>query len=95
MIGRRTACTKPFGGAVFLALAGGVLVCLFSPLVSHACTSFVLSDGNRVLLGSNFDNDFKPGMLYVNKRGVRKTGLDLNDQSSSARWTSKCAKTEN
>ena len=41
------------------------------------------------LLGSNFDNDFKPGMLYVNKRGVRKTGLDINDQSSSACWTSK------
>ncbi len=89
MVGRRTACTKRFGGAVFLALAGGVLVCLFWPLASHACTSFVLSDGERVLLGSNFDNDFKPGMLYVNKRGVRKTGLDLNDQSSSARWTSK------
>lgn len=55
---------------------------------SHACTSFVMEHGGGLVFGSNFDNDFRPGLLFVNKRGVKKSGFPLEKQDTPATWTS-------
>jgi penicillin V acylase-like amidase (Ntn superfamily) len=44
---------------------------------------------NGLLFGTNFDNSFRPGLLYVNKRGVSKSGWPLDEQETPATWTSK------
>jgi choloylglycine hydrolase len=56
---------------------------------THACTSFAMEHGGALVFGSNFDNDFRPGLLFVNKRGVNKSGFPLDKQETPATWTSR------
>ncbi len=56
---------------------------------THACTSFAMKHGGGLIFGSNFDNDFRPGLLFVNKRGVNKSGFPLEKQETPATWTSR------
>ncbi len=56
---------------------------------THACTSFAMEHGGGLVFGSNFDNDFRPGLLFVNKRGVNKSGFPLEKQHTPATWTSR------
>ncbi len=88
MMVNETLCGRRLRLPVFHCLAVWLLPCAYLGPVTEACTSFALKDGDRTLLGTNFDNDFKPGMLYVNKRGVRKTGWVLDDHEKAASWTS-------
>jgi choloylglycine hydrolase len=56
---------------------------------TKACTSFAMDYRGGLLFGSNFDNSFKPGLLYVNKRGVGKSGWPMDEHDTPATWTSK------
>jgi choloylglycine hydrolase len=38
-------------------------------------------------LGSNYDNEIREGLLFVNKRGVTKTGWEASTTGKYARWT--------
>jgi penicillin V acylase-like amidase (Ntn superfamily) len=66
---------------------------------NHSCSTFLLSNGNSLLIAHNLDDYIKvPGLVVVNKRGVQKENISWNDlksitgkSSSSPRqqWTSK------
>ncbi len=85
---REARCGRPSRLHVFCVLAIWLLPCAYLGPATEACTSFALEDGDRTLLGTNFDNEFRPGMLYVNKRGVQKTGWAFGDGEKAASWTS-------
>jgi penicillin V acylase-like amidase (Ntn superfamily) len=71
-----------------LALAGwGTPAQVRPPTVEGACTSFCLDNGGHAVFGTNYDNEIWEGLLFVNKRGVTKTGWDAGTSGNYARWT--------
>jgi len=52
-----------------------------------ACTSFCLDNGRHAVFGANYDNAFPEGLVFVNKRGVTKTGWETGTTGKYARWT--------
>jgi len=66
-----------------LALLGG------AARPAQACTSFAMEHNGGLLFGSNYDNDFRPGMLFVNKRGVAKNGFLTEEGETAPTWTSR------
>jgi len=58
------------------------------PAIERACTSFCLDNGGHALFGTNYDNQIWEGWLFVNKRGVAKTGWEAGTSGKYARWTS-------
>jgi penicillin V acylase-like amidase (Ntn superfamily) len=57
------------------------------PPVDPACTSFCLDNGGSAVFGTNYDNQIWEGLLFVNKRGVTKTGWEASTTGRYARWT--------
>jgi choloylglycine hydrolase len=55
----------------------------------HGCTSFCLTTDGTCIFGTNHDNSVPEGILYINKRGVEKTGWDESTSGEVASWTSK------
>ena len=56
------------------------------------CSSFVLDNRGRLIFATNFDmivND--PGMVFIHKRGIVKTGLNPSTTGVYAHWTAKYA----
>lgn len=74
--------------AILCLLVSGVLSLGGAP-AAEACTSFAMKCKDGLIFGSNFDNDFRPGMLFVNKRGVAKSGFPMAEGETPATWTSK------
>jgi penicillin V acylase-like amidase (Ntn superfamily) len=71
-----------------LALAGlGTPATDLPSAVEGACTSFCLDNAGQVVFGSNYDNEIWEGLLFVNKRGVTKTGYEAGTTGRYARWT--------
>jgi len=64
---------------------------------SDACSTFMLREGNTLIIGHNLDMPYDiPGMIFINKRGVLKTNISWHEistsqkpSSRSIRWTSK------
>ena len=52
------------------------LVMLLVPASVFTCTSFALNHNEYFIFGTNYDNSFAPGMIYVNKKHVRKSGWE-------------------
>jgi penicillin V acylase-like amidase (Ntn superfamily) len=71
-----------------LALAGWAAPAqIRRPAVEGACTSFCLDNGSQAVFGTNYDNEIWEGLLFVNKRGVTKTGWEAGTNGKYARWT--------
>ena len=65
---------------------------LSPPAASQACTSFCLQNDGYCIFATNFDSftpEEMPGILYVNKRDVLKTGWEQSTTGEVARWTSR------
>ncbi len=60
---------------------------ILASLPDGACTSFSLDNGGHAVFGSNYDNRIQEGLLFVNKRGVTKTGWEAGTTGKYARWT--------
>lgn len=61
-------------------------------LVSNSafpCTSFALNHKGYLIFGTNYDNSFAPGMIYVNKRNVQKIGWEPSTNGKTATWVSR------
>jgi penicillin V acylase-like amidase (Ntn superfamily) len=56
---------------------------------AEACTSFCLDNGDHCVFGANQDNTIDAGLLFVNQRGVLKTGWDPSTSGEYARWISR------
>ena len=59
------------------------------PPAGRACTSFCLDNGGQAVFGTNYENEIWEGLLFVNKRGVTKTGWEPSTAGTYARWTSR------
>jgi choloylglycine hydrolase len=60
------------------------------PQTSLPCTTFCLDRGDQPLVGKNYDWGVEDGLVIINKRGVIKTAISLNeDFGQLAKWTSK------
>lgn len=60
------------------------------PAAGLACTSFMLRQGEQVVVGKSYDWNSGDGVLLINKRGVAKRALLLpGTPGEPARWTSK------
>ncbi|HSA97213.1 MAG TPA: hypothetical protein VLJ16_14250, partial [Acidobacteriota bacterium] len=75
---------KPWRGWIlFLSIA------MASPAAMFPCSSFVLSSKGVLFYGTNYDNRFAPGQLFVCKRGVRKSGWETGTTGATAHWVSR------
>jgi penicillin V acylase-like amidase (Ntn superfamily) len=59
------------------------------PATDQACSSFCLDNGDHCVFGANQDSVIDAGLMYVNKRGVLKSGWDPSTSGQYARWISK------
>jgi penicillin V acylase-like amidase (Ntn superfamily) len=82
------AWTKLLLPVALLALAGWGTPAQVRPTAGEgACTSFCLDNGGQAVFGTNYDNEIWEGLLFVNKRGVTKTGWEMGASVEYARWT--------
>jgi len=52
-----------------------------------ACTSFLMADEKRPLMGKSYDWDLGHGMMVVNQRGMNKVGLAVKATDRQPTWT--------
>jgi choloylglycine hydrolase len=57
------------------------------PLTAIACTSFLMADDKRPLMGKSYDWDLGHGMVVVNQRGMNKVGLAAKETDRPPTWT--------
>lgn len=78
--------SKSVNFLVALVIALAVLL----PLDLKACTTFCLAKNGEVLFGKNYDWNIDHGMVFVNKRGVKKTAIgEDGDEKNPVSWVSK------
>lgn len=68
-----------------------ILLTVFQPQVTCACSVFCIDKGDNLVIGRNYDWGFGEGMLVVNKRNQTKKALCYwgEPKHKPARWTSK------
>ncbi len=66
-----------------------VALVLAWPRAATPCSSFVFFNKGYPVFGTNYDNRFAPGLLFVNKRGVRKSGWEAGTTGQVAQWVSR------
>lgn len=71
----------------FTVLLG--LIFLLMPEQVMTCTSFSFEHEGAVIFATNYDNDFAPGMIYVNKKNVQKRGWEPGTSGKTAAWVSR------
>jgi penicillin V acylase-like amidase (Ntn superfamily) len=62
---------------------------LLLPRHAIPCSSFAFANKGALVFGTNYDNRFAPGQLFINKRGVRKTGWETGTTGKVASWISR------
>jgi penicillin V acylase-like amidase (Ntn superfamily)/uncharacterized protein YndB with AHSA1/START domain len=71
---------------VFLVL---LMLALAWPRPAVACSSLVFMNKGFPVFGTNYDNPFAPGQLFIYKRGVRKSGWETGTTGLTAQWVSR------
>jgi len=66
-----------------------VLLGLILPRSASPCSSLAFLNRGYLVFGTNYDNRFAPGLLFVNKRGVRKSGWEAGTTGRTASWVSR------
>ncbi len=61
---------------------------ILTPCAIYPCTTFVLSQGNRLVFGRNLDWYSGTGLVMINSRNLRKVAL-VNSSENPAEWVSK------
>lgn len=73
----------------FSYLLVSVLVVLAVPRTPYPCSSFAFPYKGSLVFGTNYDNSFGPGQLFINKRHVGKAGWEPGTTGRLATWTSR------
>lgn len=71
----------------FIILVGFIF--LLIPIDIFTCTSFAFKHQDYLIFGTNYDNSFAPGLIYVNKKNVQKSGWEPSTTGKYATWVSK------
>jgi penicillin V acylase-like amidase (Ntn superfamily) len=66
-----------------------LIFCLAVPRLARPCSSFAFPNKGHLVFGTNYDNRFAPGLLFINKRNVLKTGWEAGTSGKVAAWTSR------
>ncbi|MDD3625793.1 MAG: linear amide C-N hydrolase [bacterium] len=74
---------------MFRCLLIVISVILFFSSPIYSCSSFVLKSDNILIFGTNYDNDIYPGQIFINKKGIKKTGWEPGTTGEVAEWVSK------
>jgi penicillin V acylase-like amidase (Ntn superfamily) len=82
---RRAGWAKGKRGGTALLLIG----CLAVARTAWPCSSLVLLKGKSVFFGTNYDNLFAPGQIFLNRRNVLKAGWQTGTTGRAANWTSR------
>jgi hypothetical protein len=59
------------------------------PRQASSCSSFAFPNGGFLVFGTNYDNYFAPGQIFINKRGVSKSGWEAGTTGKLAWWISR------
>lgn len=59
-----------------------------APHCAFGCTSFAFQHNGYFIFGANYDNNLVPGMIFVNKRNIKKTGWEPGKSDKIAVWVS-------
>jgi len=70
-------------------LAFLLLIGLALPPAASPCSSLVFMSKGFPVFGTNYDNRFAPGQLFIYKRGVRKSGWETGITGRTAQWVSR------
>jgi choloylglycine hydrolase len=70
-------------------LAFLLIGCLAVPRLSLPCSSLAFLNKGTLVFGTNYDNRFAPGQIFINRRNVRKTGWTPGTTGRMAAWTSR------
>jgi len=71
-----------------ILMLAAVLQILYLCSTAIACTSFLVQDDKRPLMGKSYDWDLGHGMVVVNPRGMEKTGMAAGATDRPPTWTS-------
>jgi penicillin V acylase-like amidase (Ntn superfamily) len=77
--------TKPCHFVFIIVL----ILVLALPPPAVPCSSFAFLNKGFLVFGTNYDNPFAPGQLFINKRGVRKSGWEAGTTGEIASWVSR------
>ncbi len=66
-----------------------LLVGMVVPRSASPCSSLAFLNRGYLVFGTNYDNNFAPGLLFINKRGVRKSGWEAGTTGKTASWVSR------
>ncbi len=78
-----TSTYRSKAGHLLLTL---ILIAEYSSL--YACTSFLLRDEGKVVIGKNYDWEVEPGILVTNMRNMAKTAF-VDPDEKPVKWVSK------
>jgi len=70
-----------------ILMLAAVLQILYLCSTAIACTSFLVQDDKRPLMGKSYDWDLGHGMVVVNQRGMKKIGLAVEATDLPPTWT--------
>ena len=71
-----------------ILLLAVLLQILYLHATTLACTSFLVQDDKRPLMGKSYDWDLGHGIVVINQRGRGKTGLAAKKTDRPPTWTS-------
>ena len=72
---------------VFLVVTPGYTQSNISiPVSEHSCSSFVFESDTGFFFATNFDNKIYDGLVFVNKRGLKKAGWEQGTTGKVAEW---------
>jgi choloylglycine hydrolase len=69
--------------------SGILIVCLSVAGSVFPCSSIALINKGSLIFGTNYDNDFWPGQLFINQRNLKKSSWEAGTTGRSAAWTSR------
>lgn len=66
-----------------------LLSLLFASRIAIPCSSLVLQGEGTQVYATNYDNEFRSGLITINGRGIAKQGWEPSTTGEFATWTSK------
>jgi choloylglycine hydrolase len=80
--------SKNKGYKKVLRLTVFLLLILVTKYELYGCTAFSLKQDNKAVVGCSYDWELDDGLIFVNKRGIKKEAIVISPDESPAQWVS-------
>ncbi len=74
-----------------LVVSGVIAATMLVSTPAVPCTTFLMEEGGKVIVGKSYDWDISAGLVLTNKKNVEKKALLLSSAETPVEWTSKYA----